>query len=179
MRDYEPDREDGLCSIQKMLADAKGIGVFLKELSERCFKPHDAFTVGEVFDVKEKEITDFIGDDGYFSSMFNFSTTILGYSKNGWYDRKAVTPQDYKNAVFHSLNQVKDNGFLSNIIENHDEPRGVSHYIQEKPCPEKAKKMMPQAGLALPYPGAKMMLLCDFVDDGERLSKVIEELTRE
>ena len=142
MRDYEPDREDGLCSIQKMLADAKGIGVFLKELSERCFKPHDAFTVGEVFDVKEKEITDFIGDDGYFSSMFNFSTTILGYSKNGWYDRKAVTPQDYKNAVFHSLNQVKDNGFLSNIIENHDEPRGVSHYIQERPCPEKAKKMI-------------------------------------
>ena len=44
---------------------------------------------------------------------------------------------------------------------------------------EKAKKMMPQAGLALPYPEAKMMLLCDFVDDGERLSKVIEELTRE
>ena len=44
---------------------------------------------------------------------------------------------------------------------------------------EKAKKMMPQAGLALPYPGAKMTLLCDFVDDGERLSKVIEELTRE
>lgn len=44
---------------------------------------------------------------------------------------------------------------------------------------EKAKKMMPRAGLALPYTGAKMMLLCDFVDDGERLSKVIEELTRE
>lgn len=44
---------------------------------------------------------------------------------------------------------------------------------------EKAKKMMPQAGLALPYLGAKRMLLCDFVDDGERLSKVIEEVTRE
>ena len=44
---------------------------------------------------------------------------------------------------------------------------------------EKAKKMMPQAELALPYSGAKMMLLCDFVDDDERLSKVVEELTRE
>ena len=44
---------------------------------------------------------------------------------------------------------------------------------------EKARKMMPQAGLALPYPGAKIMLLCDFVDDGERLSKIIEEVTRE
>lgn len=142
MQDYEPDREDGLCAIQKMLADARGIGVFLKELQERCFKPHNAFTVGEVFDVKEKEILDFVGDDGYFSTMFNFSTTILGNSIKGWYDRKAVTPSEYKTAVFHSLGQVKDHGFLANIIENHDEPRGVSHYISEKPCSEKAKKLL-------------------------------------
>ena len=142
MHDYEADREDGLCVIQKMLADAQGIGVFLRELQERCFKPHNAFTVGEVFDVKEKEILDFVGDDGYFSTMFNFSTTVLGSSVKGWYDRKAVTPKGYKNAVFHSLGQVKDHGFLANIIENHDEPRGVSHYISEKPCSEKAKKLI-------------------------------------
>ena len=32
MHDYEPDREDGLCSIRKMLKEAKGIGDFLGEM---------------------------------------------------------------------------------------------------------------------------------------------------
>ena len=37
---------------------------------------------------------------------------------------------------------MKDTGFLSNIIENHDEPRGVSRYIPEGDCCEKSKKML-------------------------------------
>ena len=44
MHDYEPDREDGLCSINKMLEEAAGIGEFLGEMRDRTFKPHDAFS---------------------------------------------------------------------------------------------------------------------------------------
>ena len=47
MHDYEPDREDGLCSINKMLEEATGIGEFLGEMRDRTFKPHDAFSVGQ------------------------------------------------------------------------------------------------------------------------------------
>ena len=58
MHDYEPDREDGLCSIRKMLKEAKGIGDFLGEMRDRTFKKYDAFSVGEVFDEKDEEIPD-------------------------------------------------------------------------------------------------------------------------
>ena len=34
MHDYEPDREDGLCSINKMLEEASGIGEFLGEMRD-------------------------------------------------------------------------------------------------------------------------------------------------
>ena len=64
MHDYEPDREDGLCSIRKMLKEAKGIGDFRGEMRDRTFKKYDAFSVGEVFDEKDEEIPDFIGDNG-------------------------------------------------------------------------------------------------------------------
>ena len=37
-----------------------GIGVFLRELKERCFAPHDAFTVGEVFEVDREQLEEFI-----------------------------------------------------------------------------------------------------------------------
>lgn len=139
---YEPDRDDGLCSIRTMLKEAKGIGEFLGEMRDRTFKKYDAFSVGEVFNEKPGEIPDFIGDDGYFSSMFDFNETIFGHSENGWYDAVPITPDDYKKCCFESQAKVGTIGFLSNIIENHDEPRGVSRYIPEDDCCDKSKKML-------------------------------------
>lgn len=142
MRSYVPDREDGLSSIHFMLKEARGIGEFLGEMRDRTFKKYDAFSVGEVFNEKPEELPDFIGDDGYFSSMFDFNETIFGKSRKGWYDAKPITPDDYKRCCFESQARVKDIGFLSNIIENHDEPRGVSHYIPEGDCCIESKKML-------------------------------------
>ena len=140
--DYPVDRPDGLSSIQNMLKEATGIGEFLSEMQARTFGPHNAFSVGEVFDEKDEELPDFIGDGGYFSSMFDFSTTIFGGSPNGWYDRKTITPDDYKECCFHSQQRVGDIGYLSNIIENHDEPRGVSHYIPDGDLSLHSKKLL-------------------------------------
>ena len=142
MHDYEPDREDGLCSINKMLEEAAGIGEFLGEMRDRTFKPHDAFSVGEVFNAKDEELPDFIGNNGYFSSMFDFNETIFGGSEKGWYDCKEITPDDYKRCCFETQAKMGDFGFVSNIIENHDEPRGVSHYIPEGDCCDTSKKML-------------------------------------
>lgn len=142
MHDYEPDREDGLCSINKMLEEATGIGEFLVEMRDRTFKPHDAFSVGEVFNAKDEELPDFIGNNGYFSSMFDFNETIFGGSEKGWYDCKEITPDDYKRCCFETQAKMGDFGFVSNIIENHDEPRGVSHYIPEGDCCDTSKKML-------------------------------------
>lgn len=142
MHDYEPDREDGLCSINKMLEEASGIGEFLGEMRDRTFKPHDAFSVGEVFNAKDEELPDFIGNNGYFSSMFDFNETIFGGSEKGWYDCKEITPDDYKRCCFETQAKMGGFGFVSNIIENHDEPRGVSHYIPEGDCCDTSKKML-------------------------------------
>lgn len=141
-RNYEPDRPDGLCSIQFMLREARGIGEFLGEMRDRTFKNYDAFSVGEVFNEKPEEIPDFIGENGYFSSMFDFNETIFGTSEKGWYDAAPVTPDDYKRCCFESQAKIEDIGFLSNIIENHDEPRGVSRYIPEGECSPQSKKLL-------------------------------------
>ena len=132
-RDYPVDRADGLSGIDHMLAEAEGIGEFLGEMAEKTFRPHNAFTVGEVFNEKPEEIADFIGENGYFSSMFDFAETVYGKSDRGWYDSRAyLNPEEYKSCIFSKQKKIGDTGMISNIIENHDEPRGVSHYI----CPE-------------------------------------------
>ncbi len=139
---YEPDRADGLCSINTMLRHADGIGAFLGEMSERTFKKYDAFLVGEVFGERPEDIPDFIGENGYFSSMFDFNEAIFGSSEKGWYDAKPITPDDYKKCCFEAQAKVGGIGFLSNIIENHDEPRGVSRYIPAGDLYPESKKML-------------------------------------
>ncbi len=141
-KNYESDREDGLCSIHSMLKEASGIGKFLGEMRDRTFKKYDAFSVGEVFNEKPEEIPDFIGENGYFSSMFDFNETIFGNSAKGWYDARPITPDDYKRCCFESQAKIGETGFLSNIIENHDEPRGVSRYIPEGECSVQSKKVL-------------------------------------
>ena len=149
MHDYEPDREDGLCSIRKMLKEAKGIGDFLGEMRDRTFKKYDAFSVGEVFDEKDEEIPDFIGDNGYFSSMFDFEETIWGASDKGWYDCKQITPDAYKKCCFTTQRKIGDIGFVSNIIENHDEPRGVNTYLPPHAQNDAGKKMLATVAIML------------------------------
>ncbi len=141
-RNYEPDREDGLTSIENMLKEAHGIGEFLGEMRNRTFQHYDAFTVGEVFNEKPEEIADFIGENGYFCSMFDFNETICGGSEKGWYDARQITPDEYKQCCFEAQAKVGTIGFLSNIIENHDEPRGVSRYLPEGDCCTQSKKML-------------------------------------
>ncbi len=141
-KDYPADRDDGLCSVNHMLEEAKGVQVFLHEMADQTFKPHHAFTVGEVFNEKESELPDFIGDEGCFSTMFDFRETIWGASEKGWYDCKQITPDDYRDCCFESQKRIGTIGFLSNIIENHDEPRGVSRYIPEGEQNDTSKKLL-------------------------------------
>ncbi len=147
--DYPSDRADGMCSPGEMLKHAVGVGEFLGEMRDRTFLPHGAFTAGEVFDEKPEELPDFIGDNGYFSTMFDFNETIFGGSEKGWYDHTPITPNDYRSCCFASQKRVGDIGMISNIIENHDEPRGVSHYIPEGECTPASKKLLATMNIML------------------------------
>lgn len=44
---------------------------------------------------------------------------------------------------------------------------------------KKATELLTNAEYAVPYKGAKPMILCTFIDDGERLTQFISALTEE
>ena len=159
--DFPVDRDDGMSNCTIMITEAVGIGDFLGEMRDRCFKPHHAFSVGEVFNETEAQIPEFIGENGYFSSMFDFRAHSSARSELGWYDAGIVTPNMYRDACFLTQKRVNPVGFISTIIENHDEPRGVSFYIPKEDLSEKAKKFlatmqMLQRGLPFIYQGQEI-----------------------
>ena len=129
--DFEPDGTDGLASCWKMVESVDGVGELLEDLKKNTFQKQDAFTVGEVFNMKEGELSQFIGEEGHFSTIFDFSAHSLSDGEHGWYDAPAVDFKRWRETIINSQMEIQKSGFEANIIENHDEPRGVSRFLPE------------------------------------------------
>lgn len=129
--DLDPDGPDGLANCWRMVENVDGVGIFLEDLKKHTFQKYDAFTVGEVFNMKEGELADFIGENGHFSTIFDFSAHILSEGEHGWYDAPPVDFKEWRKAISDSQLRVQNCGLEANIIENHDEPRGVSRFLPD------------------------------------------------
>lgn len=129
--DFEPDAEDGLAACYKMVESAEGVGEFLEELKNNTFKKYDAFTVGEVFNMKPEELPEFIGENGHFSTIFDFCVQCLSNGEHGWYDAPKIDFDTWRKTILSSQLETEKYGFKANIIENHDEPRGASRFLPE------------------------------------------------
>lgn len=129
--DLDPDGPDGLANCWRMVENVDSVGIFLEDLKKHTFQKYDAFTVGEVFNMKEGELADFIGENGHFSTIFDFSAHILSEGEHGWYDAPPVDFKEWRKAISDSQLRVQTCGLEANIIENHDEPRGVSRFLPD------------------------------------------------
>ena len=147
--DFEPDGNNGLAACWKMIESADGIGEFLNDLKENTFRKYDAFTVGEVFNMKEGELSSFIGEDGYFSTIFDFNAHSLSNGEHGWYDAPPIDFKKWRETVINSQLEAQGCGFEANIIENHDEPRGVSRFLPEYAKTPSGAKMLGTVNILL------------------------------
>ncbi len=147
--DFPADGPDGLASCTRMVDAVEGVGELLEELKVRTFEPYQAFTVAEVFNMKEEELKEFVGENGHFSTMFDFSAHMLTNGEHGWYDAKPVDFAEWKETVIASQQEVQNVGFLANIIENHDEPRGASTYLPDYAVNPRGIKMLATATILL------------------------------
>lgn len=156
------DGPDGMADVYKVSQRVSGIEKFLMEMKERCFDPYNAFSIGEAMFLKEDNIKNFIGENGYFSSIFAFEP-CHAYRKGKNY-KEYVWPQPFKEwreETFHNQKIIGNTGFEANIIENHDQPRGASLFIPEEDygfhsISALATILMCQRGLPFLYQGQEI-----------------------
>lgn len=139
---FPPDGPDGLASVWRMVESVNGVGDLLEDLKKNTFEKYQAFTVAEVFNMKKDELIEFVGENGHFSTMFDFSAHSLSFGEHGWYDSNPIQFEDFRKVLFHSQLECQDVGFLANIIENHDEPRGVNRYLPDYAQNQDGAKML-------------------------------------
>lgn len=147
--DFEPDGPDGLAGCWKMVESVEGVGEFLEDLKRNTFQKYNAFTVAEVFNMKDGELADFIGENGHFSTIFDFSAHSLSDGEHGWYDAPAVSFQKWRDTIIHAQLDIQKYGMEANIIENHDEPRGVSRFLPEHARTPAGTKMLGTVSILL------------------------------
>lgn len=139
---FQPDGEDGLRYIGDWVLNQPGIEIFLQELTEKTFRPHNSMTVAEA-NVPEELLNLFIGDLGFFSMVFDFSYTDIDVPATGeWFRPKAFTPEELKKTIFESQRMVQEKGWGALYLENHDQNRSVNKYIPEKDIGYHSKTML-------------------------------------
>lgn len=132
-----------------MVESVDGVGELLEDLKKNTFQKYDAFTVGEVFNMKADELPEFIGENGHFSTIFDFSAHCLSDGEHGWYDAPKMEFSKWRKAIFQSQMETQKYGFKANIIENHDEPRGVSRFLPAYAQTPAGTKMLGTVNLLL------------------------------
>lgn len=139
--DMEPDGKDGLVSYTKFVESVEGVEEMLQELKQQTFAKYDAFTIAELFN-EQKDVKEYIGAEGCFSTIFDFGPHLLTLGEHGWYDAKPVDFKEWRKTIFEGQLKCGDIGFEANIIENHDEPRGVNTYLPPHAQNDVGKKML-------------------------------------
>lgn len=127
------DGQDGLVTCKYKTRNRPGIEIFLRELREKTFDKYQCVTVGEAPGVKYDELDDFIGEEGYFSMIFDFKYADIDVeSGSDWFKRTNWKVSEFKELLFESQEAIQKVGWGANFIENHDQPRAISKLIKNK-----------------------------------------------
>ena len=127
------DGADGLAHNVKYTLNQPGIEEFLSELAKETFKKYNCMTVAEIPMLEYERYNDFIGEDGFFSMIFDFSYADLDMTKGGfYYSLREIPTIELRNAIFESQLTQQKYGWGAPFLENHDLPRSLNKFFGEK-----------------------------------------------
>ena len=142
--DGEPDAADGMTSVHDMTANTPGILDFLHEFRARVFDGHDIFTVGEANGVTPEELPLWVGENGVFSMLFEFSHVLVPYEGGECWHKALPWPlTKLKRALTASQHATAKEGWFPIYFENHDRARSVDYFF-----PKGADKKLAAKALA-------------------------------
>ena len=138
--DLPVDGADGMAHNVEYTLNQPGIEEFLSELAKETFKKYNAMTVAETPMLEYERYNDFIGDDGFFTMIFDFSYTDLDMTKGGfYYSLRDIPTIELRDAIFESQLTQQKYGWGAPFFENHDLPRSLNKFFGEKANETNAK----------------------------------------
>lgn len=138
--DLPVDGADGMAHNVEYTLNQPGIEEFLSELAKETFKKYNAMTVAETPMLEYERYNDFIGEDGFFTMIFDFSYADLDMTKGGfYYSLRDIPTVELRDKIFESQLTQQKYGWGAPFFENHDLPRSLNKFFGEKANETNAK----------------------------------------
>ncbi|WP_066365267.1 glycoside hydrolase family 13 protein [Neobacillus fumarioli] len=120
------------------MMNVEGIDEFLAEFTENTFKHYDIMTVGEANGVGLEDADKWVGEEnGYFHMIFQFEFLSLWDKESKNVDVRAL-----KKVLSKWQTGLEGRGWNALFIENHDQPRRVSTWGNDRKYWKESAKML-------------------------------------
>ena len=124
------DDADGMSAVHAATANTDGILDFLHEFKREVMDGTDMFAVGEANGVDASELDQWVGDNGVFDMLFEFSHMHVTQDPSEiWYRDVDWKLTDLKKPLAESQEATAANGWYPAFFENHDQPRSTSNLM--------------------------------------------------
>ncbi|HIX77669.1 MAG TPA: alpha-glucosidase [Candidatus Fusicatenibacter merdavium] len=160
-RNLPPDGPDGLHAGMQWFRNVEGIETYLRELKENTFDRYDCFTLAEVDDIPEERLNAYIGENGYYSSVFDFCHCFHSQLDGKWKGHWKEMLADIRDRVFERQKKMEGKGFFCNYQENHDIIRVPDRFLPKEKQNFHSLSMLPVlyfflAGIPMIYQGQEI-----------------------
>lgn len=139
----EPPQPDGYSFSSSLINGRPGTHAYIRDMNRRVFSPYNVMTVGEVASKDAKELARYVNTDREeFDMAIPFVAPIVEI--NTW------SPKKMKQDIQNDYDALKENGWWARFFSNHDKPRQVSLYGNDKEYWEVSAKMLAMLLHSLP-----------------------------
>ncbi len=136
-----PDGVNG--EFSKYSMNGPRIHEFLEEMNEKVLRNKNLITVGEMPGVSVEEAKLYTGEDrNELNMVFQFEHTDLGNGKYGKWHKNSFKLTDLKKIMTKWQKGLENEGWNSLYWNNHDQPRVVSRFGNDKKYWKESAKML-------------------------------------
>lgn len=116
---------------------------FLKEMNSKVLSHYDIMTVGETPGVDPYEALNFVGKSrNELNMVFQFEHVNIGDGPEGKWGKSEFKLKEFKDIMSKWQNVLEEEGWNSLYLSNHDQPRSVSRFGNDKEYREESAKML-------------------------------------
>lgn len=119
--------------IEEVYANGPRVHEFINLMYEKAIKDYDVMTVGEGPGIKPHNCLLYIGEDrNELDFVFHLEHMFLGHGPLGKFDPVPFSWRDIKDIFQKWDDAIGDSGWISIFLDNHDFPRMVSRFGNDK-----------------------------------------------
>ncbi len=116
---------------------------YLQEMNREVLSRYDIMTVGETPGVTPEQAALYVGEDrGELNMVFQFEHMDIDSGPGGKWDVQPWRLSDFKRVMGKWQLELQDRGWNSLYLNNHDQPRMVSRFGDDKDCRKQSAKML-------------------------------------